>query len=127
MGKLGGEIRETTRTINAFDISPPLQGLLPNGVWKDKELQEYVKSGAAFGYVGHSARTRRTDKLVVKTWRALGMTDHQIAEGITWKSARWMADAFDGKDNEKDVSLINHMGQSLLKEKDFPKRMTEKR
>lgn len=98
----------------------PKQGAIPNGIWQNEDLQEYIHQRYVFGYVGHSFRTIRTDKFVIKAWKRLGMSDIQIAEGITWGAARHMADNFDREQSDEAIySIAIDTGKYLLKQKEF--------
>lgn len=102
------------------------QGNIPNTVWNNSHLQNYIKSGGAFGYIGSPYRTLKTDRLLIAAWTALGMSDNEIAEGMTWGSARHMADAFYDAKNDTEIVLIAvETGKYLMKQPEFGKSYKE--
>jgi len=73
----------------------PTRGGLSLAVWQSKAMQTYIHDQVpAFGWVGHSLRTDRRDKLVEKALRAhrRGMSSEWVATVLTWKWGRHLGD-----------------------------------
>lgn len=122
--KVGLHKRVIRQKIKPYEYVQPAikQGKIPDSIWNNEELQKYVNSPAVFGYIGSSQRTQRTDKILIEAWKELGMTDNQIAEGMSWTTARHMADNFDrGLPERKIYAQAIETGKYLLSQPEFGK------
>ena len=65
---------------------------LSNEVWNQPRLQNYIKSGGAFGYIGAVNRTLLSDKKIENALRQKGLNDKEIAIWLTSTSGRHLMD-----------------------------------
>ncbi len=82
------------------------QGGLSKEVWEDNHLQEYVKSGNAFGYVGSSDRTTLRDIMLEKALSGTGLKSAGIAMWIGSTDARHLMDGVDKKTTDAEFEKL---------------------
>lgn len=66
-------------------------GGLPRTVFRDPGLQQYI-TGAAFGWLGHSARTETRDRILARELTRLEWDAKRIAQWVCSRGARHFAD-----------------------------------
>ena len=82
------------------------QGGLSKEVWEDNHLQEYVKSGNAFGYVGSSDRTIARDVILEVTLLEAGLKSAGIAMWIGSTDARHLMDGVDKNTSDAEFEKL---------------------
>jgi hypothetical protein len=83
------------------------QGGFSNEVFNSKELYNYVKSGHAFGWIGHSgARTAAHDKQIEKGLRKRGISPSKMYNWISSGDGRHFGDSLEGYTKEEQKAKI---------------------
>jgi hypothetical protein len=72
------------------------QGGFSNEVFNVKELQDYVKDGGVFGWIGHSVRHPEHDKLIEAGLRERGLSPKAMFNWISSSDGRHFGDALEG-------------------------------
>jgi hypothetical protein len=74
------------------------RGLIPEKIWSNPALQQYVNSDLVFGYIGSMNRRKTTDRAVMKYFRDARKSDNFIINNFLINSrGRHMADMYRNK------------------------------
>ena len=68
------------------------QGGFSPEVWDQPILQDYLQEGGAFGWVGNTARTNKSDKVLEDIMRSYRVSNKKIAEFLISMDGRHIAD-----------------------------------
>lgn len=83
------------------------RGSITDDIWYDTELQDYVKRGVVFGYIGSSNRTHKSDISLITFLKMKKWTNRMIAEFMSCRNARHFADQLDhGHNSIEFISSI---------------------
>lgn len=91
------------------------QGGFSDGVFNSEGIQNYIKRGGAFGWIGHScARRAEHDKIIEKGLRERGISDKSMYYWITSGDGRHFADSLEGYTLEEQIEKINKRLNSIF-------------
>ncbi len=82
------------------------QGGFSNEVFRSKELQNYVKGGCVFGWIGNSDRKFAHDKAIEKGLRERGISPSRMFNWISSSSGRHFGDSLGGYTLEEQLQKI---------------------
>jgi len=87
------------------------QGGFSDELFQEEFLQNYIKSGHAFGWIGNSdIRTEELDKILETTLKSLGATNHEIATYLTSTDGRHLADSLEELTPIQAKTAIQRLG-----------------
>jgi hypothetical protein len=78
------------------------RGLIPERIWNNPTLQNYINSDLVFGYIGSLNRRKATDRAVMKYFRDAKKSDNFIINSFLISGhGRHMADMYMNKSEAK--------------------------
>lgn len=87
------------------------QGAIPDNVWNNKDLQEYLEPGRGiFGYVGSFQRSIASDKILMEEMKNAKVRSDQIAKFLMSSDGRHIADYLPDKEmfRKQLTQYLNH-------------------
>lgn len=82
------------------------QGGFSDNVFNSEPLQNYLRGGGVFGWIGNSDRTFYADKLIEKGLRKRGISPSRMSNWITSSSGRHFGDSLGGCTKEEQKEKI---------------------